>query len=131
MEVQSAHINLATTDPGRLYSFYKDTLGLAVAEDMGEFALSAGGVTLAFATHSEIKGGAKEPQRYLVSFMVEDIDREHDRLIAAGVPCIRDRGLEFWGGIISTYVDPDGNFVQVLQFDPSKAQMPEAVGQTA
>lgn len=109
MEVQSTIINITTTNPRALYEFYRDVVGLDVVEDMGELALSGGGTTFAFDTHSEIKGGAREPQRYLVNFMVADIDPEHDRLVKAGVPCIRDRGLEFWGGIISTFVDPDGN----------------------
>ena len=132
MEVQSTIINLNSTNPAALYEFYRDKVGLAVVQDMGERALSAGGTVFTFDEHSEIKGGAKEPQRYLVDFMVENIDAEHDRLLAAGIPCIRDRGLEFWGGIVSTFVDPDGNFLQVMQYDPSKAQpMPAAAGQPA
>ncbi len=129
MEVQSTIININSTDPQRLYAFYKDTIGLPVVADMGETALNAGGATLVFDGHSEISGPAKEPARYLVNLMVADVAAEHARLVKAGAPCIRDKGVEYWGGIISTFVDPDGNYIQVMEFDPSKAEEPAAAGQ--
>jgi predicted enzyme related to lactoylglutathione lyase len=133
MEVQQAIINITSTQPTKLYEFYRDRIGLPEIHDMGEMALNAGGAALTFDTHSKITGAAKEPARYLVSLMVADVAAEHERIVAAGVPCIRDKGLEFWGGIISTFVDPDGNYIQVMEYDESKAQMPEpaAAGQTA
>ena len=129
MEVQSTIININSTDPGRLYAFYRDVVGLPVVEDMGEFALSAGGTTFTFDGHSDISGPATEPARYLIDLMVGDVAAEHERLVKAGARCIRDKGLEYWGGIISTFVDPDGNYIQVMEFDPSKAEEPAAAGQ--
>ena len=36
----------------------------------------------------------------------------------AGAKVIRDRGKEYWGGIISTFEDPDGNYFQLIEFSP-------------
>ena len=42
-------------------------------------------------------------------------------LEAAGVQCIRRLGQEYWGGIISTFVDPDGNYVQLIEYREPQA----------
>ena len=31
-------------------------------------------------------------------------------------------GREAWGGVISTFADPDGNLCQLIQYDPSRAR---------
>ena len=123
MEVESTVIGITSRDPQRLYEWYRDTLGLPVAEDetMGPTALNAGGAILSFGVHSEISGPAKEPARHLNSLFIADIDAEQERLVAAGARCIRDRGREFWGGVISTFVDPDGNYIQLIQLRPGDA----------
>jgi predicted enzyme related to lactoylglutathione lyase len=135
MEVEYTTIGINSTNPQRLYEWYRDTLGLPVVEgeDHGPTALNAGGTIVSFGEHSEITGPTKEPARHLTSLFVADIDKEQERLVAAGAQCVRDRGREFWGGIISTFVDPDGNYIQLIQYHPGKAQMPEpaAAGQPA
>jgi hypothetical protein len=30
----------------------------------------------------------------------------------------RSQGREYWGGVISTFADPDGNLLQLIQFKP-------------
>ena len=62
---------------------------------------------------------AKEPQRALINFMVEDLKAEQSRLKAAGVQFIREEGKEEWGGTISTFLDPDGNYCQLVEFKGS------------
>src|SRR5262249_19650361 len=64
--------------------------------------------------HSETKGKAKEPQRVLINFMVDDLDAEQQRLEGLGVPFIRDKGREPWGGRVSTFLDPDGHHLQLI-----------------
>lgn len=118
MNVQSFILNINSEDPNRLFAFYRDTVGLPVRTDMGENALVIAGdtATLVFDTHSEVKGRAPEPQRYLFNYMVDDLAAEEARLTAAGVTCIRSQGREFWGGVISTFLDPDGNFFQLMEY---------------
>jgi len=59
--------------------------------------------------HSETKGATKEPQRMLVNFFVDDLQ---------GVTFIRTAGREEWGGVISTFLDPDGNYCQLIELKP-------------
>ena len=54
----------------------------------------------------------------LLNFMVDDLAAEQKRLEAQGVKFIRTAGKEYWGGVISTFVDPDGNYPQLIEFKP-------------
>ena len=116
MNVNSLNVSLTSDDPDRLYTFYKDVVGLPVQEGMGDHALNICGTAILIDGHSETHGKAKEPQRYWLNFFVDDVKAERERLEAAGVPFIRKEGKEYWGGIISTFVDPDGNYGQLLEF---------------
>jgi uncharacterized glyoxalase superfamily protein PhnB len=71
--------------------------------------------------HSDTHGQTKEPHRVLLDFFVEDVAAEEARLKSQGVAFIREQGVEWWGGVISTFTDPDGNYCQIIQFDPSRA----------
>jgi predicted enzyme related to lactoylglutathione lyase len=111
-------INLTSEDPERLKAFYGDVIGLEKNADMGEDAFHAGGATIAIDGHSDTKGAAKEPQRVLIDFMVDDLASEQARLESKGVQFLRTAGREWWGGIISTFQDPDGNYVQIIEYKP-------------
>ena len=52
----------------------------------------------------------------LINFFVDDLTSELARLENAGVEFIRTAGKEEWGGVISTFVDPDGNYSQLIEF---------------
>ncbi len=121
MNVSSVFLNINSEDPQRLYAFYRDVVGLPVQEGMGEQALNVAGMTLGFDGHSELKGSAKEPARILFDMFVDDIAAEEARIAGHGVKFIRSQGKEYWGGVISTFADPDGNLVQLMYFDPSAA----------
>jgi predicted enzyme related to lactoylglutathione lyase len=114
MEVAQFGINLTSEHPDRLRAFYADVVGLSRRPDMGDGAFAMGAATLFVDGHSETKGAAKEPQRYLLDLFVGDVAAEQSRLEAAGVRFIRKQGKEEWGGVISTFVDPDGNYVQII-----------------
>ena len=62
---------------------------------------------------------------------MEDIHASQAELEAKGVEFFRDKGVEYWGGIISSFQDPDGNYVQLIQFDPSLARPEEEAAATA
>ena len=118
MKVNNTWVNIASEDPARLLKFYMDVVGLPKHPEWGEFAVDAGGTTFGFGGHSEVSGAAKEPARVLVNFFVDDIAAEQKRLEAAGVKFIRTQGKEYWGGVISTFADPDGNYVQLIEYKP-------------
>ncbi len=123
MQVNSISIQLASPDPKRLVEFYRDVVQLPVDDTMGEVAFKLGDAgTLFLVDHSQVTGPTREPARTIIDLHVSGIEAEHDRLKAAGVQFTRDKGVEFWGGIISTFNDPDGNIVQLIDFRPELAR---------
>lgn len=118
MKVSSFTVNLTSEDPGRLVAFYRDVVGLPENTQIGEGAFEVAGATLIVDGHSETKGAAKEPQRVLIDFSVDDLRAEQERLEAQKVRFIRRAGREEWGGLISTFLDPDGNYCQLLEYHP-------------
>ena len=118
MNVTGFILNATSDQPERLIAFYRDVVGLQPAEGMGPGAFAVNGSTFIVDGHSDIRGMAKEPQRMLVNFFVDDIAAEQRRLEAQGVRFLRDKGREEWGGIISTFTDPDGNYCQLVEYKP-------------
>jgi|CXWL01.1.fsa_nt_gi predicted enzyme related to lactoylglutathione lyase len=118
MKLDQFALNITSQDPERLNVFYRDVVGLEKNTEMGEHAYAMGGATLFIDGHAHTKGPAQEPHRYLLDFFVGDIEAEQARLESAGVRFIRDKGREDWGGVISTFEDPDGNYVQLIEFKP-------------
>ncbi len=116
MQVKDFSVNITSEKPEALIAFYGDVVGLEKHTDMGDGAFKAGSGSFFVDGHGDISGPTKEPARALINFVVEDVAGEEERLKAAGVSFIRSQGTEFWGGIISTFLDPDGNYVQLMQF---------------
>lgn len=121
MKVQNTLINITTENPERLLKFYTEVVGLPKHPNMGDFSVDAGGTAISFDGHSDIRGATREPARVLFDFFVDDINAEETRLKAAGVKFTRSQGKEYWGGIISTFADPDGNTLQIIEYRPEAA----------
>lgn len=125
MNVTGFNINITSEDPDRLSAFYRDVLQLPPVEEIGPGAFAVGGAVIVVSEHGDTLGAAKEPSRILVNMHVDDVLAERQRLEAAGVTFIRKEGREYWGGIISTLVDPDGNYLQLIEFsEPDTANAP-------
>jgi predicted enzyme related to lactoylglutathione lyase len=118
MKVTSFILNLTSEDPELLQNFYEDILELPKRENSGDGALAIGESTLIIDGHSLTRGPAQEPHRVLINFFVDDLAAEQERLEARGVQFIRTAGREYWGGIISTFLDPDGNYCQLIEYRP-------------
>jgi predicted enzyme related to lactoylglutathione lyase len=119
MQVNQLIVNVNSEQPEALVRFYKDVVGLPPAEQMGDSAFHLGDAAFVIDGHSEVHGPTKEPPRVLINFMVDDLAAEQARLEGQGVTFIRKLGKEFWGGVISTFLDPDGNYVQIMEFKPA------------
>ena len=123
MQVNSISIQLASDNPARMLAFYRDVIQLPVVNDMGDHALQLGPSAILFLVdHSEVSGPTKERARVVFDLHVDDLDAQQDRLLAAGVPFSRKKGVEYWGGVISTFSDPDGNTVQMIEMRPELAR---------
>ena len=118
MQVTSFNINITSEQPGELIQFYRDVVGLPPNPAMGDGAFDVAGAQFLIDGHSDTKGRAQEPQRMLINFFVDDLAGEQKRLEDRGVEFIRSAGQEHWGGMISTFVDPDGNYCQLIEFKP-------------
>jgi predicted enzyme related to lactoylglutathione lyase len=103
-------------------AFYRDVVGLS--DDFPHLGnpFMAGETSIYVSPHTEVSGPATEPTRILIDLFVDDVAAEENRISAAGAPFIRRQGREFWGGIISTFIDPEGNYVQIIGMDPVAAQ---------
>ena len=123
MEVQQISIQLASDNPRRMLEFYRDVVQLPVVEGMGDHALQLvpGGV-LFLVDHSEVRGSNANAARCSIDLHVGDLDAQQARLESAGVRFLRSKGVEYWGGVISTFEDPDGNRVQMIEFRPELAR---------
>ena len=123
MQVDTISIQLASDNPAKLVAFYRDVVQLPVDDTMGEVAFKLGpAATLFIVPHSEVSGPAREPARAILDLHIQGIDAEQARLDAAGVQFSRRKGVEYWGGVISTFADPDGNTVQLMEFRPELAR---------
>jgi predicted enzyme related to lactoylglutathione lyase len=116
MNVNSVVIQMTSEQPERLVAFYRDVVGLPPNSQIGEEAFSVGGASFIIDGHSETTGPTKEPARAMISLFVDDLTSEQERLEGHGVEFIRTAGKEWWGGVISTFVDPDGNYCQIIEY---------------
>jgi len=119
MNVTGFIVNINGEQPAELLRFYRDVVGLPSHPDPNrESTVMAGSAEIVFDSHSKVSGKAPQPERILLNLFVDDVAAEEKRLEEAGVTFIRKQGREFWGGIISTFLDPDGNYVQVIEYKP-------------
>jgi predicted enzyme related to lactoylglutathione lyase len=123
MKTQSFLLNITSEDPARLAKFYGEVVQLQPNPQIGEGAFDLlPGLTLHIDGHDSTRGMAKEPQRMMLDFFVDDLASEQERLKSKGVQFIREGGREEWGGLISTFLDPDGNYCQLIEFNGETSQ---------
>ena len=112
-------VTIWTQDLERLVSFYGDTLRLKLSRHHGDFASfefdAMPNMRLNLGIHDRVEGQAHDPYRIMISLGVSDIHAEHRRLVERGVAFIRVPEREGWGGWVATFLDPEGNVLQLLQ----------------
>jgi predicted enzyme related to lactoylglutathione lyase len=109
VEVLSSRVLLRPRDFARSRRFYAETLGLAIYREFGSgdhqgvvFFLGAGFLEVSGRSEHSMETA---PPLWL---QVRDVAREHERLLAAGVPVTRAPVQEPWGLIEMWITDPDG-----------------------
>jgi len=96
--------------------FYRDRLGLTPRTSKPDFInFDWDGVRLSVGVHGGVQGASRDPLRIMVNLAVDDIHAAYTRLTGAGVVFTRAPETEAWGGRVATFLDPDGNVLQLLQ----------------
>ena len=110
---------LIWTEPKRFEAmarFYRDRLGLTPRTSKPDFInFDWGGVRLSVSVHDRVRGESRDPLRIMVNLAVDDIRAVHARLAGAGVAFTRPPETEDWGGQVASFLDPDGNLIQLMQ----------------
>lgn len=106
-------IIIGSSQPKALSQFYEKVFGKPPDMDGDEWSgWLVGTAFFSIGPHSEIVGGAKEPQRIILNFETEEVQEEYDRLVAMGVMSIKEP-YEMQNMWIATLADPDGNYFQL------------------
>jgi predicted enzyme related to lactoylglutathione lyase len=105
-------IIISTSNKERMKQFYHDILGIPFN---AQGKLESQGIILHPANHSAIQSAPGEPYRIMLTFDVTDIHQTTEDLQQQGVSFVRLPEQEQWGGWIATFLDPDGNYLQLLQ----------------
>jgi predicted enzyme related to lactoylglutathione lyase len=112
-------ISRYSDQPERLREFFRNVVGLSDDyPDLGNPFL-AGGTSIYVSEHSEVHGPTQEPARIMINFFIDDLAAEQARIEGHGVKFIRSAGREPWGGVISTFADPDGSYLQLIEMQPA------------
>jgi len=103
--------------------FYRDQLGLTPRSSKADFInFEWDGVRLSVSVHDRVTGTSKDPFRIMINLAVDDVRAVHARLTSAGVVFVRTPETEDWGGQVASFLDPDGNLVQLFQLPPAIAR---------
>ena len=115
-------ILLGSENAENLAKFYRETVGLKQKSEfeMGEngekvFEFDLDGAGLYISDHTEVKGKNTGPERIIINFEVDDIEKEAARLDGLKVTKKQDIYHVEGYGLIATFQDPDGNFFQFVQ----------------
>ena len=96
--------------------FYRDTLGLRPRSVRGDFInFEWGDVRLSVGIHTGVGGENRDPLRIMVNFAVDDIQATYAQPDGCRGALHPAPEVEDWGGYVATFVDPDGNILQLMQ----------------
>jgi len=115
MRVREFVVMVGTDQPEALARFYGEVLGLPRVERFHDPVFDAGEAKIRILEHSRVHGRNPAPERHQINLFVDDVEAEASRLRGLGVPFVRDPEREWWGGVVATMTDPDGNYVQLLE----------------
>jgi uncharacterized glyoxalase superfamily protein PhnB len=117
-------ILLASTEPERLRAWYVDAFAPGTEKiENGYGVLSFGGFYVLIDSRTDVGDANPEPGRVILNFDVDDARATAAHLSDMGVKWLaelEDRN----GSLFGTVIDPDGNYVQIIQLsDQHRAAM--------
>jgi predicted enzyme related to lactoylglutathione lyase len=99
----------------QMKEWYRNAFSVTENE-MGAFEF--GPVQFFVEEHTEVSGPTKEPARVIINLNVDDCRAIESHLNDQGVSWVRKvEQMPF--GLIGTVADPDGNYVQIIQWGAS------------
>lgn len=105
---------IGTAQPKVLGEFYEKVF--AKPPDMHEgnwYGWVVGSTFLNVGEHSEIKGKAQEPQRFIFNIETTEVEEEFERIKGVGAEVIKEP-YQMQDSWIATLADPDGNYFQLV-----------------
>ena len=104
-------ILLGSREPAALRDWYRAAFD---ADDARDGMLDLGGVLLILDGRDDLADRTAEPARCMLNVHVPDARVAESRLVALGATWVRElEAMPF--GLIGTVVDPDGNYVQIVE----------------
>ncbi|MFI6497456.1 VOC family protein [Nonomuraea typhae] len=116
---------LASTDPDRLRDWYVSALEPAESSMVGDTYryLRFGAFHVLIDQRSDVSAKNPEPGRMIINFDVEDARAVAARMDGLGVTWLAPLE-ERDGNLFATAIDPDGNYVQIIQLsEQARAEM--------
>lgn len=111
-------ITFYVSDLKRATKFYEKTLGLEKKYEYSSYVgFECGGVEIGLIPKPSKKPCVDPPD---VEFLVENIEEFYKRLKSEGVKFVKELHDEPWGGKQATFLDPDGNMLEIVQIDWKK-----------
>jgi len=112
-------VTLKVSDLKKAIAFYGKILGLDKKYEYSSYAgFQCGGVEIGLSPgRRESKPVEDAPS---VEFVVEDVDAAYETLKRKGVRFVKEPHDEPWGGRQASFLDPDGNLLEIVQVDWAK-----------
>lgn len=109
-------VMLGTENSKKLADFYTKILGKPGWHEGEWYGYDVTSGNLMIGPHSEVKGSNDMPGRIMITFEVDDVPKEFDRIKASGAKVIAKPykpgkdSTDMW---LATFADPDGNYFQL------------------
>jgi predicted enzyme related to lactoylglutathione lyase len=119
LAISSQHVDYLTYKSSQLQKFYGEVLELPTEfQDMDGLdylvVRTSSSSSLGFMPpHPDLRGGEAVPREPGLYFMVEDVDRAYEHLLAKGVRFPRPPQTMPWGHRVLTTTDPEGRTVML------------------
>jgi catechol 2,3-dioxygenase-like lactoylglutathione lyase family enzyme len=112
-------ITLSVSDLKAAIDFYGKTLGLIKKYEYSSYVgFQCGGLEIG------LRPGRKEKEHIedapSIEFLVDDVDTIYKILKKKGVNFVKEPHDEPWGGREASFLDPDGNLLEIVQINWKK-----------
>ena len=114
MSIQFADLCFVTKDVLRLCAFYESVFGSKAEGDEWHSTLGINGLHFVFMLEKNSDfyyEFAENASNTILSFNVDDLDMEYQRLISFGTDVINEPKTHPWGARSFQFKDPDGNIL--------------------